>query len=170
MGRFMLNLGLYSRVVGCCCFFFCFVFLFVFFVVFFCCCCFVVVFLFCFVLFFCCCYFICVVVVVVFSPFSITMLILWFILIVNVRFKFLNFDLLLNFFYDILVTICWERAVPLAFHLCCFYFSAVLNLGVPFPFGVKGRMWNSISLHLYLLVITSLGEERAGLFASRAFV
>ena len=21
---------------------------------------------------------------------------------------------------------CWERAVPLAFHLCCFYFSVVL--------------------------------------------
>ena len=43
---------------------------------------------------------------------------------------------------------CWERAVPLAFHLCCFlfvfYFSAVLIVGVPFPFGVKGRMWNSI--------------------------
>ena len=39
---------------------------------------------------------------------------------------------------------CWERAVPLAFHLCCFYFSAVLTVGVPFPFGVYGRMWNSI--------------------------
>ena len=37
-----------------------------------------------------------------------------------------------------------ERAVPLAFHLCCFYFSAVLIVGVPFPFGVKGRIWNSI--------------------------
>ena len=133
MGRFMLNLGLYSRVVVfflfvfCCCFFCC-------------CCCFLLLLFFCaffFFFFFCCC-FICVVVVVVvvFSPFSITMLILWFILIVNVRFKFLNFDLLINFFYDILVTICWERAVPLAFHLCCFYFSAVLNLGVPFPFGV----------------------------------
>ena len=24
------------------------------------------------------------------------------------------------------MTICWEKAVPLAFHLCCFYFSAVL--------------------------------------------
>ena len=38
----------------------------------------------------------------------------------------------------------WEKAVPLAFHLCCFYFSAVLIVGVPFPFGVYGRMWNSI--------------------------
>ena len=44
------------------------------------------------------------------------------------------------------MAICWERAVPLAFHLCCFYFSAVLIVGVPFPFGVKGRMWNSIVL------------------------
>ena len=35
-----------------------------------------------------------------------------------------------------LFPICWERAVPLTFHLCCFYFSAVLIVGVPFPFGV----------------------------------
>ena len=41
---------------------------------------------------------------------------LWFILIANAR----------------LVAICWERTVPLAFHLCCFYFSAVLIAG-PFP-------------------------------------
>ena len=39
---------------------------------------------------------------------------------------------------------CWERAVPLAFHFCCFYFSAALIVDVPFPFGVEGRMWNSI--------------------------
>ena len=38
----------------------------------------------------------------------------------------------------------WERAVPLPFHLCCFYFSAVLIVGVPFPFGVQGRLWHSI--------------------------
>ena len=44
------------------------------------------------------------------------------------------------------MAICWERDVPLAFHLCCFYFSAVLHvtLGVPFPFGILGRIWNSI--------------------------
>ena len=42
------------------------------------------------------------------------------------------------------MAICWERAVPLAFYLCFFYFSAVLSVGVPFPFGVKGRIWNSI--------------------------
>ena len=45
------------------------------------------------------------------------------------------------------MAICCERAVPLAFHLCCFffyyYFSAVIIVGVPFPFGVNGRMWNS---------------------------
>ena len=28
------------------------------------------------------------------------------------------------------------RAVPLAFRMCCFYFSAVLIVGVPLPFGV----------------------------------
>ena len=42
------------------------------------------------------------------------------------------------------MTIFWERAVPLAFHLFCFDFSAVLVVRVPFPFGVWGRMWNSI--------------------------
>ena len=42
------------------------------------------------------------------------------------------------------MAIYWERAVPLAFHLCCFYFSAVLIVGIPFPFGVWGRMWSSI--------------------------
>ena len=42
------------------------------------------------------------------------------------------------------MAICWERAVPLAFHLCCFYFSAVLVVRVPFPLGVWGRVWNSI--------------------------
>ena len=42
------------------------------------------------------------------------------------------------------MAIYWERAVPLAFHLCCFYFSAVLFVGVPFPFGVQDRMCNLI--------------------------
>ena len=41
---------------------------------------------------------------------------------------------------------CLERAVPLAFHLCCLYFSAVLIVGVPFQFGVYGRMWNLIAI------------------------
>ena len=35
--------------------------------------------------------------------------------------------------------ICWERAVPLAFHLCSFYFSAVLIVGIPFPFRFLGQ-------------------------------
>ena len=38
------------------------------------------------------------------------------------------------------MAICWGRAVPLAFHLCCFYFSAILIVGVPFPFGVQGAV------------------------------
>ena len=43
------------------------------------------------------------------------------------------------------MTICWERAVvTLAFHLYCFYFSAVLVVRVPFPLGIWGRMWNSV--------------------------
>ena len=57
------------------------------------------------------------------------------------------------------MAICWDRAVPLAFHLCCFYFSSVLIVGVPFPFGVYGRMWNSIvsvSVPDYCLFIFSV--------------
>ena len=42
------------------------------------------------------------------------------------------------------MAICWERAVSLAFHLCYIYFSAVLVVRVPFPFGVCGRVWNLI--------------------------
>ena len=42
------------------------------------------------------------------------------------------------------MAICWERAVPLAFHWCCVYFSSVLIVGVPLTFGVKDRIWNSI--------------------------
>ena len=36
-----------------------------------------------------------------------------------------------------------ERAVLLDFHLCCFYFIAVLVVRVSFPFGVWRRLWNS---------------------------
>ena len=63
------------------------------------------------------------------------MLLLWFILIVNVRPLSGCLWLTVQFIYDSLVAICWERAVPLAFHLCCFYFSVVLIVGVPFLFG-----------------------------------
>ena len=42
------------------------------------------------------------------------------------------------------MAICWKRAVPLAFHLCSFYFSADFVVRVPFPFGVWGRVWNLI--------------------------
>ena len=57
------------------------------------------------------------------------------------------------------MAICWERAVALAFHLCCFYFSVVLIVGVPFQFGVEGRMWKSIvsvpdhCLFIYFVII-----------------
>ena len=44
------------------------------------------------------------------------------------------------------MAICWERAVPLAFHLCCFYFSAALIVGIPFPFGVEFDWIGSWSL------------------------
>ena len=44
-----------------------------------------------------------------------------------------------QFIQDSLLAICSKRAVPLAFHLCCFYFSAVLIVGVPFPFWCLGQ-------------------------------
>ena len=49
------------------------------------------------------------------------MLLFWFISIVNVRPFFVCLSTFF-FFQDILVVICWERAVPLAFRSCCFYF------------------------------------------------
>ena len=42
---------------------------------------------------------------------------------------------------------CWERAVPLDFHLCCLYFSAVWCLGQDVEFDCFG----SWSLPFYLL-------------------
>ena len=48
------------------------------------------------------------------------------------------------------MAICWERAIPLAFHLCVFFFffffffSALLVVRVPYSFGVWGRVWNPI--------------------------
>ena len=50
------------------------------------------------------------------------------------------YDLLFNLFR----IASWERAVHLVFLLCCFYFSAVLIVGIPFPFGVEDIMWYSI--------------------------
>ena len=57
------------------------------------------------------------------------------------------------------MAICWERAVPLAFHLCCFHFSAVLIVCVPFPF------WVSDHCLFYLLsrVRKSMEEQHVGL-------
>ena len=67
------------------------------------------------------------------------MLLLWFILIVHVRPLSVGLWLIVNALWPSA-----GRAVPLAFHLCHFYFSAVLVVRVPFPFGVWGRVWNSI--------------------------
>ena len=98
-----------------------------------------------------------------------------------VRFLFV-FDLLVNLFSGHMleksfVAICWERAIPFAFHLCCFYFSAVLILGVPFPFGVYGRIWNSVVsvpehclliyiLYLMFLPLTSHKQTKSRTYLS----
>ena len=45
---------------------------------------------------------------------------------------------------------CWERAFPLAFHLCCFYFSAVLIVG---PFSrLVFRAGCGIRLNWFLII------------------
>ena len=58
------------------------------------------------------------------------------------------------------------KAVPLAFHLCCFYFNAILVVCVPFPFGVWGSVWNLIVLvpdHC-LLIYTGCRILEAGFY------
>ena len=52
-----------------------------------------------------------------------------------VRFLFI-FDLLFNLFRIALWPSVGKELSPCFFYLCCFYFSAVLIVGVPFPFGV----------------------------------
>ena len=54
------------------------------------------------------------------------------------------------------MAICWERAVPLAFHLCYFYFWCRLGCRCPFPVwclgqGVELDCVGSWSLPFYLL-------------------
>ena len=71
-------------------------------------------------------------------------LLLWLILFVNFRSFSVGLWLILHFIWDSFVVICWERAVPLAFHLCWINFSVVLVVRVPFLLGVWGRMWNLI--------------------------
>ena len=53
------------------------------------------------------------------------------------------------------MAVCWERAVPLAFHLCCFNSSAVIV--VPFSFGV----WAGCGIRSYgFLIIAFLSTFR----------
>ena len=68
-----------------------------------------------------------------------------------VRFLFV-FDLLFNLFRIALWPSVGKELCP--WHLCCFYFSAILIVGVPFPFGVTGRMCNSnVSVPDHCLII-----------------
>ena len=55
-----------------------------------------------------------------------------------------------SYILNSLVAICWERAVPLAFHLCCFYFSAVVIVCVPFTFVFRAGC--GIRLYRYLII------------------
>ena len=65
------------------------------------------------------------------------------------------------------MAICWERAVPLAFHLCCFYFSVVLAVRVPFPFGVGAGC--GIPLYRFLIIafcLACFGKQDINLIGS----
>ena len=55
----------------------------------------------------------------------------------------LGFDLLLILFRIALWPSAGKELSPWLF-TCYFYFSAVLVVRVPFPFGVWGRVWNLI--------------------------
>ena len=56
----------------------------------------------------------------------------------------LVFDLLFILFRTSLWPSAGKELPLLAFHLCCFNFSAVLVVRVLFPLGVWDRMWNLI--------------------------
>ena len=59
-----------------------------------------------------------------------------------VRFMFVC-DLLFTLFRIALLPSVGKELSPWLF-TCAFYFSVVLIVVVPFQFGVKGRIWNSI--------------------------
>ena len=72
-----------------------------------------------------------------------------------VRFLYV-FDLLFNSFRIALWPSVGKELSPWLFACAVFNFSAVLTVGIPFPFSVYGRMWNSIvsvpdHCHFYLL-------------------
>ena len=58
--------------------------------------------------------------------------------------QLLVFDLLFILFRIALWPSAGKELALWLFHLCCFNFSAVLVVRVLYPFGVWGRMWNSI--------------------------
>ena len=68
------------------------------------------------------------------------------------------------FVFDLLV-ICWESAVPSAFHLCCVHFSAVLIVGVHFPVWCLGQdvefdCIGSLSLPFYLQPAAMVRDDK----------
>ena len=88
---------------------------------------------------------------------------LWFILIVNVCSLSVS-GLIVHFTYDSLVAISWERAVT--FDLCCFNFSAMLVVHVPFPktkqiillfwAGCGIRLYRFLIIPFYLLCVVPI--------------
>ena len=67
------------------------------------------------------------------------------------------------------MAICWERAVPLAFHLYCFYFSAVLIVGV--PSRLVFRAGCGIRLYRFLIIafLSILLKRNCGTFCEFCF-
>ena len=69
-----------------------------------------------------------------------------------------------DYLKDSLVDICWKRADILGIRLGCFFLYAVLIISIPFPYGVWGRMWNSIVSvpDHYLLSTITQGQPNQG--------
>ena len=62
------------------------------------------------------------------------------------------------------MAICWKRAVPLAFHLCCVYFSGVVIVGVISRLGFKTGC--GIRLYRFLIIaILSVLKGQSGAVA-----
>ena len=69
-----------------------------------------------------------------------------------IRFLF-AFDLLFNLFRIAWCSSAWKE-LSSWFPLVLFLFHAILIVGVSFPFGVWGRMWN-VDLYRFLIIVFS---------------
>ena len=78
------------------------------------------------------------------------------------RFLFVD-DLLFNLFRIALwLIVVGKELVPFSFRVCCFYFSAVLIVGITFPFGVWAGWYSIVSC--FIIYLEDMGVENLCLF------